>query len=131
MSFIYRKPNSSDRFDLRVSASGNITTSMFKDEVWTYHGKLAYDSEKQQAFITHQQIVTLESGSFKCTLVADTISGYEFFCWIGCASKGWVGAAYIEFPFKNSTQVFEYTKGGGEVLCCSLYKKTPKVINFE
>lgn len=103
---------------------------MYKDEEWTELGEFAYASEKQQQLIIHTQTVTIPEGSNKTVLNGDVVDGYSFFCWFACASSGWVGTPYVEYPTNQSTRIFEGSLIGGLVLCYALYVKIPREINF-
>lgn len=59
-------------------------------------------------------------------ITAPTVSGYTFFCWIGSATAGWVGATYIQDIRQATTNVWVASSGQtgtGDVLCFALYIK--------
>ena len=71
-------------------------------------------------------IVHSKTAATGSSVTADTINGYTFVCWLGCASSGWVGATYLQDMDAATTKVwFVYSaySSGGTVLTWALYRK--------
>lgn len=68
--------------------------------------------------------VTLSSGASFVALSAPAVGGYEFLCWLGASSSGWIGLTYIENMTESSTYVWsnDSSSSSRNVVCTALYR---------
>lgn len=89
---------------------------------------LAYIGENiQQPIVVRSTNVSLQLTYAKsASIIAPTVSGYKFKCWINCATSGWVGSVYVASPTSPDTTVWNATHGtsstaNGNVSVYALY----------
>lgn len=79
--------------------------------------------------MTVRQVTTTvnKTGGVSANIVAPTVSGFTFVCWLQPATSGWVGAPYVENPMNSTSRVWQFnntmfTSGAGNVVVTALYK---------
>lgn len=58
------------------------------------------------SIVVRWKTVTLPANSSSVSITAPSVSGFEFVCWLGNASSGFVKLAYIENVINSSTTLW-------------------------
>ena len=77
------------------------------------------------AMVPDITVITVEvaSGNNNTNITAPNIRGYNFLCWIGVSSIGFVGTPYLEDYVSQSTKVWDKNPGSGSYHGYPLYVK--------
>lgn len=75
-------------------------------------------------YVTSVNVTINQAYSAAADVTAPSINGYNFVCWLGCATDGWIGSTYMQFYDVPSTRCWNATyglNGSGNVKCYALY----------